>query len=578
MKEDLYNYCVKQYSSNVYKPHNPIRTVKGDDFDDIFGTGTIKYDNNRSDSPWGEFTYDYSDNTEESFLKNYGNPLSSVTLRRSTFIVSKGDGKISFRLFEYSRSRRIAGKWFKTRTSCTFVTYNYEKNSLYRGTILNYHLKKKCSKTIRRVQFNSDPINAIRLICRNALPMNNNINIYNTTIITDIVNIFVNSVPGTEKYLELSPEARFYRRHLDSSGIKYPNNWLGLMYYHPQPTKKEYVKCGYKYIDALMLRSKIKGGKVKKILHTVNTLMNFQTFETVCELFGEKFVLNQSDDFLRKLIECNGYYPTINKEIFNKFSKGEKLKIFYIYGLMIDNLVTSSTFNDHIRFYDLISQFEELEWKSKTVDEFVDEHYSWSEKYSYYSNGDFTRVYNESFLSESSRPITDNINIYYPEVLTTSNRYNEESHFQHNCVKTYIKRIDSLLMSMKRYVAGFEERASIEYKILLKDDGTFKLLRGQTLGRRNRSLDDSWTDALTKLDEQIYYLVDSGYFNTLKIVGDVRGNKLDSNWSSEEKVISYYKSTSDELTKTMVKELKWENPLIMKITSQNNTNDLFIDF
>jgi hypothetical protein len=74
-----------------------------------------------------------------------------------------------------------------------------------------------------------------------------------------VVSVYVNSIPGTEKYPTLLPEQKIYRRYLDAQGIKYPDNWFELADAYPQPKKKDLVKCEYKYIDALNESSQVKG-------------------------------------------------------------------------------------------------------------------------------------------------------------------------------------------------------------------------------------------------------------------------------------------------------------------------------
>lgn len=130
-----------------------------------------------------------------------------------------------------------------------------------------------------------------------------------------------------------------------------------------------------------------------------------------------------------------------------------------------NKLINYNTLNDHFTFYRYIKLFEPIKWLSKTHDEFVQEHYEWSETYNHYNNGDFTRIYNPIFIEKVNEVILTKDGPYFPEVLLTSKRYNNESLFQSNCVKTYVKRIKSLLISLRRGEGETEERASIEYGI-----------------------------------------------------------------------------------------------------------------
>jgi hypothetical protein len=214
---------------------------------------------------------------------------------------------------------------------------------------------------------------------------------------------------------------------------------------------------------------------------------------------------------------------------------------------------------------------EPVKWKSRTHDEFTQEHYEWSEKYSHYTNGDFTRVYNPKFVEFINEVILTKDGPYFPEVLLTSKRYNNESMFQSNCVKSYIKRVDSLLISLRRGEGDTEERASIEYQIIplvWPDKIEFNLNRVQTLGKYNHRLDSSWDDAIFKLDERISVMVYEKTFDTLQIEGEFGGRKVFSDYTIKEYDRTGYKYlTNDSRDKGVY--LVWENDSIMKLNSYN---------
>ena len=119
---------------------------------------------------------------------------------------------------------------------------------------------------------------------------------------------------------------------------------------------------------------------------------------------------------------------------------------------------------------------------------------------------------------------------------------------------------------MRRGEGDAEERASIEYRIRLNNDKSFNLDRVQTLGKRNDRLDDTWDDALFKLDSRIWDLQDGGFFDTLQIEGEFKHNKLFSDWSTKEVVrYSLIKNKKD----TTEQQLCWENSSIIQLNSYN---------
>jgi hypothetical protein len=567
MKEDLFNYTVKRYQVSEYLDTNPIRPLIKEVEDDFWGTIETSLSSGRHTSytPWGDYTFKADYDTEEKFVEHYGNPLAQLFFNRVIVCVTRENDKVSFKVFSYIKRRRVAGKWFKVQTNCKFITFNYKTNALYTGSLDNYHLKRKCRKRVSRVMFNNDPINNMRRYLRdglNTIVDKDKVDI--PTIINQVISTFVNAIPGTELYADLLPEQRIYKRYLDAQGTKMPNNWFELMKTYPQPKKKDLVKCGYKYIDALMRVHNLKGDKVKRALHNVKSFESSNTFTNACEIFGEKFILNQPDEFIQLLLEKSQtlFHNNIGKGL---LTKKEFSNFFEIYKLFKKGLINYTVIDDHFRFYRLLDQMETVKWTSRTHDEFVQEHYDWSEKYNHYTNGDFTRIYNQEFVDKINEVILTKDGPYYPEVLTTSKRYNNESFFQSNCVKTYIRRIDSLLISMRRGQGETEERASIEYRVNLNlKHNTFDLERVQTLGKRNERLDNTWTDALVKLDSRVFKYED--LFDTLQIEGEFKHKKLFSDWGTKEVVRYSVTKTGKDKTE---QQLCWANDSIMKLNTYN---------
>ena len=575
MKEELFNYTVKKYQVSEYLGTNPIRPLKKEVEDDFWGTVETSLSSGRHTSytPWGDYTFKSDYDSEEKFVEHYGNPLASLYLNRVIICVTKENNKVSFKIFNYSKTRRVAGKWFKLRTNCKFITFNYKTNALYSGSLDNYHLKRKCRKNIRRVLFNSDPINNMRRYLRESFSSivdKDKVDI--PTIVNQVISTFVNAIPGTELYADLLPEQRIYKRYLDAQGTKVPNNWFELMNAYPQPKKKDLVKCEYKYIDALMRVHNLKGDKVKRVLHNVKSFDGVNNFTNACSIFGDKFILNQPDEFVQLLLEKvqPGFHNNIGKGL---LTKKEFSNFFEIYKLFQKGLVNNNVIEDHFRFYRLLDEMEPVKWTSRTHDEFVQEHYDWSEKYNHYTNGDFNRIYNRGFVDKINEVILTKDGLYFPEVLITSKRYNNESFFQNNCVKTYIKRVSSILISLRRGEGETEERASIEIEvtpIVWPDEMYFNLRRVQTLGKRNNKLDNSWDDVLSKLDERIEYIVREKLFDTLQIGGEFGGRKVFSDYTIKE-----YDRPQVDWNVGVVKNQKkgvyldWENNSIMKLNSYN---------
>ena len=123
---------------------------------------------------------------------------------------------------------------------------------------------------------------------------------------------------------------------------------------------------------------------------------------------------------------------------------------------------------------------------------------------------------------------------------------------------------------MRRGEGDTEERASIEYRITLNQiHNTFDLERVQTLGKFNQRLDESWGDALIKLDSRIFKCED--LFDTLQIDGEFGGRKVFSDSVAKEVQLYSVTKTGKDVTEM---RLSWENDSIMKLNSYNNNYNI----
>jgi len=179
--------------------------------------------------------------------------------------------------------------------------------------------------------------------------------------------------------------------------------------------------------------------------------------------------------------------------------------------MCLSESIDPNTFYDHIRFYNRINQFEAVKWTSNTYEKFQDEHLNWTDKIDFYTKGEYKRTYNEEFIKRIQEDGVFNKQ-YYPVVLTTSKEYNQESFIQSNCVKGYINRPDSLIISLRKGDVNSKERATIEYRIEPVINNRVTLRRVQTLGRFNQRLSEEWETPIHFLDEILENLVTEKIF------------------------------------------------------------------
>lgn len=526
--EKIFEYVREKYKSIEFQDYCEIPTkIKEDNLlaiDDDFGYqdfGIVYKSTNHYLVEWKSI---HTDNTKECFEKNLLNPIWSVELCRQTILIEKSEDKVRIKFYTYYKYRGIGKQFYRVTTSLRFYSYNYKTNAMYEGLMNNFHKKRKFTKKVRRVGPSMNPMSGLKSLLINYISQDFDSIINNSERVDSIFNTFIKSIPGIENYKEIYPiENRIYKMYLDKQGVKLPNNWQTLVFSIPQPKLRDIKKSKFKYIDALMNLYKLKGDRVKKVLHTVDNF-NPHNLKVATNIFGENFLLQQSDEFWKKLIETNAYLS--DKDITN-FSKKEKNNILNIFKLILDGQINSNTFDDHFRFYTQINKFEKIKWKSNDLESFGEEHLDWTEMYDFYTKGDYKRIYDEKLLEFCQEKIFDsNNNEFYPVVLKTSKEYNEESYTQSNCVKSYIQKPSSFIISLRKGSKDSKERATIEFTILMdKKTNEIMLKRVQTLGRFNSKLNDSWDIPIAVLDSKIRMCMSNFDYTLPKI--EVRfGHKL----------------------------------------------------
>jgi len=503
--EELFKFRHDRYIVSEYESHCKL----DDEVDDILGLKISKktYRNH--------FEFKVEHSGEEEYVKHYANPLCSVYHTRFSVFVTKTEDKVCIKFFRYHRHREKSKKYFKIQTDVHYLTYNFKTNSLYNGSITNYHLKRKFRKKVNRNSFNSDPINRMKGLINselnNILNRNPELLINKPDIIKDIFGVFFKSIPGYENYTNVSHDYILYKMYLDKNNIKTPNNWAVFMLSQQHPKKKDFLKNKLKFIDTFMSMYGFKGDKIKKLLHRINSFNGSSYLDSIFSLFGKDFIMSQPDKIIIDILESTNYPSQWSEDIFQ--SKKEKYNAFEVFKIVLKGEIDIQTFYDHFSMIRNLRRFESIRWESNDYNTFTEEHFIISERLGFYNNGDFSRIYNEEFVNRLQELVDET---YYPVVLTTSREYNMESHIQSNCVKGYISRPGSFIVSLRNGSVESKERATIEYQVKFEND-KIRLKRVQTLGRFNHQLDESWNRPLVLLDIRIEKLVNEKLFDLPKV-------------------------------------------------------------
>jgi hypothetical protein len=524
MKEVLYKINFEKYH-NI--GHNDSTTIE--DYDARNNTSffppTIKHP---------LFKFNLEDKTEEEYIKNFGNKLYSVKKEYAMLVVERCEDKVSMKFFSGYKHRLVGKSWFNISKSVTFITANLKTGDVYHGRLSEYQKKKKCRKTLCRNYFSGDPLkNFINVGNSYLYYYDNDGNKEYMNNMSDAVSVFLNEIDQNKYDDKYNKFERLFKFYLDKRGVKYPNNFITYM---PSWTgielKKILKKQGNRMVDTIMVFNKLEGKQIKKALHNCKFL-NISIYRLAIKLFGEDW-LNQDYKLTLACLnsEIVGFSSVPNS--FKTLTSVEELRrVFQLFKTsVLTEDINIYTFIDHIRFYvDLRLFGENVKWFSNgDDDEFMrKEHLEWTEKLEHYRNGTYSRVYPKYMYDMVSEVITDENNDYYPILLDSTSNYNEESSYQSNCVKSYVDRSTSIIVSLRKNMI---ERATLEYR-MFNNEYTINAVRVQSLGRFNEKLSDEWDNVLNKLDEKMLSIVNDERFETFKLIKECKnGVKLtsDSYW------------------------------------------------
>jgi len=512
--------CVSHHEQNpIGGGHlNPIM-----DMDDLFGDGLIIH---KSDPPTKKhplFLIKKTTTDQESYLENYGNPMCTVTKMHAMVVVERVGDKVTLKLFHGFRNRRAGNTWFKVSWNVDYISVNTKTGDVYSGYLREYQKKIKCKKKIRRNFFANDPINSIKSMIKNVV--NSYVSDKNevSNVAMEAVSKFMFEIDNRDDFEKLDFNQRLFRFYLNKRQIKYPNNFQVFTQHLIGPEiRKVLKKNGNKLVDAFMTVQKISGKRLKKSLHTCRGL-NIALYQHARQLFGDDW-LNQDDEIITELLNSTTAAQTnILPEFKSVISVEELRRVYSIFKkVYIEGSLDTWTFTDHIRMYTELRLYGEtdLRWMSENnKEEFRQEHLDWTDKIQFYKQGNYSRLYPQYFVDMVQTKIGD----YESVLLTNSSEYNEESSIQSNCVKTYIGKPASFIISLRK--GHYGDRATIEYN-LTKVEDKVEVKRIQSLGRFNNQLGEEWNDVLFKLDEVILSSVKNKKFKTLQITKECKNGVI----------------------------------------------------
>lgn len=524
--ETIFEKVVNKYYCTTYKDHCVLHNPKTEE---LFGEPPQQFAPIKILNQW--FQDQILNDSEQDYVKNYANMLAAVSHRRDIVTIVKDDKKITLKKFTYSKGRNRGAKFFRKQTGLYYISYNFEKNNLYYGFINNYHLKRKSVKSIKQDSFGSNFFLKIYSQLRSDFYSCFDKEFNTNGLVDEIVDIFLSEIIKSNEYDNLPRTLRLKKFMLDKKGYKLPNNWESFIDCFPQPKMKEIRKHGMKYIDSFMEKNNLNGDKIKKVLHISNRI-DVANLHRMFDIFGKDFLLGKSLDDLVKIISSSVNFGGLECGLYKKFiNQSNKCKnnLYKLILLCSDGIINIWTLNDHLRMYFKLIKFEPVKWTANCLDSFNSEHIDYTEKLQKYTVGDRYRIYGDKFVELLEKPILFENKTYYPCVLKSFLEYADESLIQSNCVRSYIDRESSLIVSLREDSKNGKARASIEYRIGENEKNkNITLKRVQTLGKFNAALDKEWKTPIEDLDTRILFISKFFELPKLRIVTNFKEYVIES--------------------------------------------------
>jgi hypothetical protein len=494
----LFKDEIKNYETYFYENFNSINVED----DDPFETDTCRHyvPSNPHKSYVGTFKSKTGKESviqgEEEYLKNYPNLLTSCYLNRHLYVIEENEDKIALKVFTYRNHREVGKRYFKTRKTITYLTFNYKRKLFYSGEAT---FKRK-----QKIGF-INKINITNLHNTRIYPVLSNYN-QGCSGGEKLYDIFLNRIIeklGLNIESNKKPKEKYYEIILQNGKIKYPNAFL--KFSEMFAPFKEVRKHDANLVTWLMKKHNLKGRKIKSLFNRYDNI-DLDGIVQLYDLLGQDLFNKIKDEFFITEKIYSDYNPIcegIPADLF--LTKKEKENIVSVLNDTSSQYFMNSLI-DHLRFKNKLNNYgEEVKFCAKNVREFNQEHTDWSVLIESYSNGHITRFYGEdSVLVEE--PIFTNDNTYFPVLFKTTEDYQGESVHQHNCVRTYSEKPHCFIVSLRKDTKDGPERATIEYQFTQNG-----LKRAQTLGKYNMPLFEEWVEPVNDLDKRLDYYFKKGF-------------------------------------------------------------------
>jgi hypothetical protein len=509
-------------------------------------------------------SFDTSD--DRHIKQHFNNPFSEISVNTVERSIRRHGDKITLKLYRHTKYRGFNSIYFRKTTSVQSLTYNTKTGNF---TTLNMEMMpKKNSKHFRTNNFNSLENIIMRggiLDMRTYIDKESRI-FSNHSIIFDN-HTFMESINNEFKFNQQTKNKKntvslfsgiefidlLTNKFIEDKKIKVSNNpffWIKKFY----PTEKYLKKNDRKLIASILDMFKIKSKVTIKLMHE-NNLFDIYSVSLLCYLFGNNFskYVGSIDPslFQKSKIDISdntwgNIKMFVNDNINHSFkiSNIEKENIVKIINKLTDKISIGKRFIselvDHFNMiHKLRTYYPDLYLKSRTYDEFHNEHLELSKMMSLIKKGWVVEYqFVDKMVDDVEKPIDVKINLgesephvdckelvgeitFYPHILKREEEYDEEGKFMHHCVASYSDKDRSIIISIR--TEDKQDRVTCEF-----DCQTGTLIQAKHFC--NRQPPGDMELAIEKLENKTKYYARMGLLHSLekkKVLIKINGIEID---------------------------------------------------
>ena len=509
-------------------------------------------------------SFDTSD--DRHIKQHFNNPFSEISVNTVERSIRRHGDKITLKLYRHTKYRGFNSIYFRKTTSVQSLTYNTKTGNF---TTLNMEMMpKKNSKHFRTNNFNSLENIIMRggiLDMRTYIDKESRI-FPNHSIIFDN-HTFMESINNEFKFNQQTKNKKnsvslfsgiefidlLTNKFIEDKKIKVSNNpffWIKKFY----PTEKYLKKNDRKLIASILDMFKIKSKITIKLMHE-NNLFDIYSVSLLCYLFGDNFskYIGSIDPshFQKSKIDISdntwgNVKMFVNDNINHSFeiSNIEKENIVKIINKLTDKISIGKRFIselvDHFNMiHKLRTYYPDLYLKSRTYDEFHNEHLELSKMMSLIKKGWVVEYqFVDKMVDDVEKPIDIKINLgeseslvdckeligeitFYPYILKREEEYDEEGKFMHHCVASYSDKDRSIIISIR--TEDKQDRVTCEF-----DCQTGTLIQAKHFC--NKQPPGDMELAIVKLENKTKYYARMGLLHSLekkKVLIKINGIEID---------------------------------------------------